>query len=75
MPHKFIIFVHVLPVLVPYFVEAVHVELPDERREVAMLEIFGQNGIREPVDILDAEGILVLCPVDILGTTLILHYT
>jgi len=46
------------------FVEVIHVELPNETGKVIVLEVFGQNLIRELVDILHNETIAVFVPGD-----------
>ena len=47
-----------------YFVEIVHVELPDKRRELLMFEIFGKNFILKQFLILNDEAISVISPLD-----------
>lgn len=44
------------------FMEVIHVQLPDERREVVVLEVLGQNLLAEQVDLLDDEAVLLFDP-------------
>ncbi len=46
------------------FVKAVHVELANERVDVAVSEVFGEDMILEVVDLLDGELASVSHPVD-----------
>jgi len=48
----------------PYFSKAVHVELPNKRTEVAVLEVLGQNFLGEDCDIFNIEGVAGGCPTD-----------
>lgn len=56
---KFEVFVHVniISVGMAYFSEAVHVELSDERGEVAVFEVGGQYFFCELGDAVDGEGV------------------
>ena len=46
------------------FMEAVHVELSNERVDVAMSEVFGQNVILKVIDLFDGKFSAVNHPVD-----------
>jgi hypothetical protein len=52
-----LVHVDVFPLVVAYFFEAVHVELPDEGGEIAMLEVDGEDILGEAGDALDGEGV------------------
>jgi hypothetical protein len=61
---KVLIHVDVFAIDMANFAETVHVELPDERREVAVLEVPGQYFLREFGDVLDIEGVAGGSPAD-----------
>lgn len=46
----------------PNFVEVVHVELPDERRELFVFEVFGENLVLKKILILHDKAASVVSP-------------
>ena len=48
----------------PALVEIVHIELPDERIQVAVLEVLSQGLMSEAFPILNFEGESIRCPLD-----------
>lgn len=57
-----------------YFIEAIHVKLPNKGGKVAMFEIFGENSVCESVDVFYIEWVFGESPVDIVWTGFILGY-
>lgn len=57
----------------PSLVEPIHIKLPDERREIAMLEVLRQYDIGEPINITYVKGIPSRCPSNIWLTRFILN--
>jgi len=51
------VYVHIVALVMPYFVEAIHVKLANEGREIVMFKVLGQDHVSKAVDILDAKGI------------------
>ena len=46
------------------FSETIHVELPDKRQKIIMLEMFRKNLIGQPCNILDDKGIAIRSPLN-----------
>lgn len=55
---KAVILVDVLSIIMAYFPESVHVELPDKRGEVVVLEESGQNSLSKLTDAFNVEGVV-----------------
>lgn len=51
---------------VPCLVKVIHVELPDERREVVVLEVLREHLFTELVHLFDHEAVTVFVPADYL---------
>ena len=51
-----------LILLIAYFVEIIHVELPDERREISVPEVDRQNLLLETVHVQDGEVRALVVP-------------
>lgn len=67
------VLIYIFPLVFANFAEPIHVQLPNERGEVIMFEVFGQNNICELVDILNSKGISRWCPLYKLLTLWILN--
>lgn len=59
---KVFVFVHVLPILMAYFSEPVHVELANEGGKIIMFEKSRQNRLRELADAFYLERVVRACP-------------
>ena len=53
--------------------KAVHIELADEGSKVAVLEVDREDLLREPADVVDAEGVTRGGPTDNLSIALVLN--